>query len=229
MGRCPPVPPPLLLPQKGILHLEMHLCHPAMSPSGCGESFGEQGPNRPPSPRLHPAPASHRGSGVDSRTDLARLPSAQLENRVGPGPGGEGKAAAGPGDSGGLRGAHGPGQSPRVSVNGDRSSRRPPAHLCQDIINLGGKASGLLSRRTAPLMRLINYSPRCCGGGGDRWFWGGQGVKQPRVPIAGGSPSSPEPSGHPVPQFLHPAPRDHAAAARVGVGGRSDKGQSAMI
>lgn len=111
-----------------------------------------------------------------------RLRSAQLENRVGPGPGREENAAAGMGGSEGLRGAHGPSQSPWVSVNGGQSSQQPPAYLRWDIINLGRKASGLLSERTAPLMRLINYSwqqaPGAAGPGGRRGpvvLWG-QGV-----------------------------------------------------
>lgn len=71
--------------------------------------------------------------------------STQLENRVGLGPGGEGKAEAGTGGGQELRGQRGAGPSPRVSLNGDQSSWRPPAHLRWDIINLGTETSGLPS------------------------------------------------------------------------------------
>ena len=153
---------------------------------------------------------------------------------------------AGMGGSEGLRGAQGPGRSPRVSVNGDQSSWRPPAYLRRDIINLGRKASGLLSGRTAPLMRLINYSRqrvpsavRLGGELGTSRFWGGRVRRQgcetaPCTHRLWGRrvPELPEPSSCLVPQFPHLVLRDQAAAACVGVSGcssssgrRSDKGQ----
>lgn len=110
-------------------------------------------------------------------------------------------SASGPGSEEGCREDDdgelcGPGRSLRALVNGDKSGRRPHAHLLWDIINLS----------RAELMGLINDGPEALRGGGPaqgrgvRWG-GGQKPIHPSNRPAVGVEGLAEPCPLPVPQF----------------------------